>query len=165
MLDGDGVAEGLGDALDGGGVADDGGGVAVGLVVLEGDVLEPVPSELSGVVVVLPVGVLDPDVPFGDTPVDPLAPASPTLLPGIVLLLPLCAPLWESGCCVPVCDPLCAPVCVAEPAPIDPVLPLPAVWANANVPSERVAIKRSFRILLGFSMAVYHGGLPFLVAF
>jgi hypothetical protein len=75
-------------------------------------------------------------------------------------------PMLPGWVCVPcvVCEPcvLWAPVvsvcpdCVLEPIPVLPAVPVPAplpvVWARAKVPSESVAIKRSFRILSDLSL-------------
>lgn len=84
--------------------------------------LEPAPVESVEGVVPL---VLDP------LPISPVVLLLVPMLPG---WLPVCVPLWL----VPVCG---------APVPVLPVEPLPDDCASANVPSESVAIKRSFRIV------------------
>jgi hypothetical protein len=77
----------------------------------------------------------------------------PLLLSGVAVL-PELVPMLPGWLLVPLLlVPVCEPVCVLDP--MDPVLPaapapapLPVVCARANVPSESVATKRSFRICL-----------------
>jgi len=129
------VVEGDGEAVDGEGVE------VLGELILPGVVESVVPLGLVPLVEPAESVLLVPGV----VPWDPM-------LPGCCASVPVCG--WLPGCvpapdpaCAPVVDPVCAPVPAAAPVPAPP-----AVCANANVPSESVAIKRIFRIVLGFSL-------------
>ena len=106
--------------------------------------LPEVPVELVPELPELPVELLP--VLFGSVlllPVfDPMLPGAvlsvPLLLPRLPLLPVLLVPLW--------------PVPAALPLPDWP-LPLLCAMAKANVPSERVAIKRNFRIVRSLPLA------------
>ncbi len=133
-----------------------------------GFVLDGLPGEL---------GVLEGEPVEGEPVVElPEAPEESPLIEGLVLAVPVLVeplvpvafgsvllPMLPGVVWVPcvVCEPcvLWAPVvsvCVLEPIPVLPAVPVPAplpvVWARAKVPSESVAIKRSFRILSDLSL-------------
>ncbi len=129
------VVEGVGEVVDGGGVEVsellpfgllmDPGLAVVLLPVLGEPVPDPadVPSGV-GAVLVVPVA-LPPVCPFNVVLFEgvPWAPVSPTLLPGVVLVLePVCEPWVDCVDCVDEPEPI-VPVLLAAPVPA----PLPAV--------------------------------------